>query len=88
MVSSNFVYIGYRTEGNFSFAWGNWGSFFSSLLAGGSLACSCLLQGCSGELLVLDDQRSNVFSREDDGRENFNTREKVYNSSKGYFKAR
>ena len=49
---------------------------------------SSVLEGSYGELLVLDDQGSNVFSREDDGRENFNTREKVYNSSKGHFKAR
>ena len=88
MVSSHIVYIGFRSDGDFCFAWGDWGFFFPSLLTGGSLTGSSILEGSSGELLVLDDQRSNVFSRGDDGRENFNTREKVYNSSKGYFKAR
>ena len=52
MVSSDFVYIGFGSEGNFNFAWGDRRSFFASLLAGGSLASSGLLEGCSGELLV------------------------------------
>ena len=88
MVSSDFVYIGFGSEGNFSFAWGDWGSFFASLLTGGSLASSSLLEGCSGELLVLHDLRSYVISRRDGGREDFNTRKKVYNSSKGHFERR
>ena len=86
MVSSDFVYIGFGSEGNFSFAWGNRGSFFASLLAGGSLASSSLLKGCSGELLVLHDLRSYVISRGDGGRENFNTRKEVYDSSEGHLK--
>ena len=83
MVSSDFVYIGFGSEGNFCSAWGDWGFFFAFLLAGGSLASSSLLKGCSGELLVLHDLRSYVISRGDGGRENFNTRKKVDNSSKG-----
>ena len=88
MVSSDFVCIGFGSEGNFSFARGNWGSFFASLLAGGSLACSRLLKGCSGELLVLHNLRSYVICRGDGGRENFNNLKKVDNSSKGHFEGR
>ena len=88
MVSSYFVYIGFRSEGNFSLAWGDRGYFFSSLLAGGSLPGSGLLKGCSGELLVFHDLRSYVISRRDGGREDFNTRKKIDNSSKGHFKGR
>ena len=88
MVSSDFVYIGFGSEGNFSFAWRDWGSFFASLLAGGSLAGSGFLEGCSGELLVFHDLRSYVISRGDGGRENFNTRKKVDNSSKGHLDGR
>ena len=88
MVSSDFVYIRFGSEGDFSFAWGNWGSFFSSLLAGGSLAGSGLLEGGSGQLLVLHYLRSYVISRGDGGREDFNTRKEVDNSSKGHFEGR
>ena len=77
------MYIGFGSEGNFSFACGDWGSFFSFLLTGGSLVGSGHLEGCSGELLVLHELRSYVISRGDGGRENFNTRKKVDNSSKG-----
>ena len=85
MVLSDFVYIGLRPEGDFSFIWGNRGSFFASLLAGCSLAGSGLLKGCSGELLVLHYLGSYVISRGDGGREDFNTRKKVDNSSEGHF---
>ena len=88
MVSSNFVYIGFRSESDFSLSGGDWGSFFSSLLAGGSLVSSSLLKGCSGESLVLYDLRSYVISRGDGGRENFNTWKEVDNSSKGHFEGR
>ena len=85
MVSSYLVYIGFGSEGNISLAWGDWRSFFASLLAGGSLTSSSLLKGCSGELLVLHDMRSYIISRGDGGREDFNARKKVDNSSKGHF---
>ena len=88
MVSSYLVYIGFGSEGNFSFAWGDWGSFFASLLASGSLASSSLLEGCSGDLLVFHDLRSYVISRGDGGREDFNTRKEVDNSSEGHFEGR
>ena len=88
MVSSDFVYIGFGSEGDFCFAWGDRGSFFASLLTGGSLASSSLLEGCSGELLVLHDLRSYVISRGDGGRKNFNTRKEVYDSSEGHFEGR
>ena len=88
MVSSDFVYIGFGSEGNFSLAWGDWGSFFASLLAGGSLESSSLMESYSGELLVLHNLRSYVISRGDGGREDFNTRTKVDNSSKGHFEGR
>ena len=88
MVSSDFVYIGFESEGNFSFTWSDWGSFFASLLASGSLAGSGLLEGGSGQLLVLHYLRSYVISRGDGSRENFNTRKKVDNSSKGHFERR
>ena len=88
MVSSNFVYMGFGSESNFSFAWGDRRSFFASLLTGGGLASSSLLEGCSGELLVLHNLRSYVISRRNGGRENFNTRKKIDNSSKGHFKGR
>ena len=88
MVSSDFVYIGFGSKGNFGFAWGDWGSFFASLLTGGSLASSSLLKGCSGELLVLHDLRSYVISRGDGGRENFNTRKKIDNLSKAHVEGR
>ena len=88
MVLSYLVYIGFRSEGNFSFAWGDWGSFFASLLAGGSLVSSSLLKGCSGELLVLHDLRSYVISRGNGGREDLNTRRKIDNSSKGHCEER
>ena len=88
MVSSDFVYIGFGSEGNFSFTWSDWGSFFASLLASGRLAGSCLLKGCSGELLVLHDLRSYVISRGDGGREDFNTWKKIDNASEGNFEGR
>ena len=88
MVSSDFVYIGFGSEGNFSFTWSDWGSFFSSLLASGSRAGSSLLEGCSGELLVFHDLRSYVISRGDGCRENFNTRKEVDNSSESHFEGR
>ena len=88
MVSSDFVYIGFRSEGDFSFTWSDWRSFFASLLAGGSLAGSGLLEGGSSELLVLHDLRSYVISRGAGGREDFNTRKKIDNSSKGHFEGR
>ena len=62
MVSSDFVYIGFGSEGNFSLAWGDWGSFLASLLAGGNLAGSGFLESCSGALLVFHDLRSYVIS--------------------------
>ena len=88
MISSDFVYIGFGSEGDFSLAWGNWGSFFASLLISGSLAGSCLLEGCSGELLVFHDLRSYVISRRDGGRKDFNTRKKIDNSSESHFEGR
>ena len=82
------MYIGFGSEGDFSFAWGDWGSFFASFLTGGSLPGSGLLEGCSGELPVLHDLRSDVISRGDSGRGDFNTRKMVDNSAKGYIKGR
>jgi len=79
------VYIGFGSEGNFSFAWGNSWSFFAFFLASSFLASSCFLEGSSGELLVFDDLRGSVISREDSRREDFDTREEVDNSSKGHF---
>ena len=88
MVLSDLVHIWFRSEGNFSFAWGNQGPFFASPLAGGSLASSGFLEGCPSELLVLHNLRSYVIGRGDGGRENFNTRKKVDNSSKGHLEGR
>ena len=88
MVSSYLVYIGFGSEGNFCFAWGDQGCFFASLLAGGSLASSSLLEGCSGKLLVLHYLRSCVISRGEGGRKNFNTRKEVDNSSESHFEGR
>ena len=88
MVLSDFVYIGFGSEGNFSFTWSDWGFFFASLLAGGSLASSSFLESCPSELLVLHDLRSYVISRRNGGRENFNTRKKVDDSSTGHFEGR
>jgi len=67
------VYIGFGSEGNFSFVSGNRWSFFASFLASSCLASSCFLEGGSGELLVSHDLRSYVISRGDRGREDFNT---------------
>jgi len=86
VVSSNLVYIGFRSQGNFSFAWGNRWSFYLSFLASSFLASSCFLEARSGELLVLYDLRSYVISRGDGGREDFDTREEVDNWFKGNFK--
>ena len=69
-------------------AWRDWGYFLASFLAGGSLARSGFLEGCSGELLVLHDLRSYVISGGNGGRKDFNTRNKVDNSSKGHFEGR
>ena len=80
------MYIGFGSEGNFSFAWGNGWSFFASFLASRCQASSCFLEGRCGELLVFDDLRSYVISRRDGGREDLDTREKVDNSFKGNFK--
>ena len=82
------MYIGFGSEGNFSFAWGDRGSYFDSLLAGGSLKSSSLLESCPSKLLVLHDLRSYVISGENGSREDFNTRKKVDNSSKGHFEGR
>ena len=68
MVSSNLVYIGFGSEGNFSLSWGDGRSFFASLFAGFSLAGSGFLEGVFGQLLVLHDLRSYVISRGDGGR--------------------
>ena len=68
MVSSNPVYIGFRSESDFSCSWYDGGSFFASLLAGLSLAGSGFLEWVSGQLLVLHDLRSYVISRGDGGR--------------------
>ena len=68
MVSSNLVYIGFRSESDFSCSWDDGVSFFVSLFAGLSLAGSGLLEGVSGELLVLHNLRSYVISRRDSGR--------------------
>ena len=86
MVSSDFVYIGFGSESDFGWAWGDWGSFFAFFLTGGSLTSSSLLEGCSGELLVLHNLRSYVISRGDGGRKYFNTRKEVDNSSEGHFR--
>jgi len=86
VVSSNLVYIGFGSKGNFSFAWSNSWSFFTSFLASSCLASSCFLEGGSGELLVFHDLRRYVISRGDGGREDFDTREAVDNSSKGNLK--
>ena len=67
-VSSNLVYIGFGSEGDFSFSWGDGRSFFSSLFAGLSLAASGFLEPISGELLVLHNLRSYVTSRGDGSR--------------------
>ena len=80
------MYIGFGSERNFSFAWGNRWSFFGSFLASSCQVCSCFLEGSSGELLVLHDLTSYVISRGDTGREDFDSREEVDNSSKGNFK--
>jgi len=44
------VYIGFGSEGNFSFAWGNMWSFFASFLASSCLGarafCRALLASC------------------------------------------
>jgi len=80
------VYIGFGSEGNFSFARGNRWSFFVSFLASSCLGSSGFLEGGSGELLVFHDLRSYVISRGDGGREDFDTREEVDNWSKGNFK--
>ena len=74
--------------GNFCFTWGDWGSLFASIRAGGSLVGSSLLQGCFSELLVFHYLGSYVISRGDGGRENFDTRKKVDDSSKGHFEGR
>jgi len=86
VVLSNLVYIGFGSEGHFSFAWGNRWSCLASFLASSCLVSSCFLEGGSGELLVFHDLRSYVISRGDGGREDFDTREEVDNSSKGIFK--
>jgi len=44
------------------------------------------VDGGSGELLVFHDLRSYVISGGDGGRQDFDTREEVYNLSKGNFK--
>jgi len=82
------VYIGFGSEGNVSFTWGNRWSFFASFLVSSCLASSSFLEGGSGELLVIHDLRSYVISRENGGREDFDTREEDDNSSKGNFKWR
>ena len=86
MVSSYFVYIGFGPEGDFSPSRGDRWAFFASLLTGTSLASSCLLEGGSGELLVLHNLRSYVISRGDGGRQDFDAREEVDDASKGNFK--
>ena len=68
MVSSNLVYIGFGSEGDFSLSWGDGGSFFASLFTSLSLASSGFLEGVSGKLLVLHNLRSYVISRGDGGR--------------------
>ena len=80
------MYIGFGSEANFSFVGGNWWYFFPSFLASSCLASLCSLEGGSGELLVFHDLRSNVISRGDGSREDFDTRKEVDNSSKGSFK--
>ena len=84
MVSSNLVYIGFGSEGNFNSSWYDGGSFFVSLFTGLGLVSSGFLEGISGELLVLHNLRSYVISRGDGGRQEFNTGEKVDCSAKIY----
>ena len=87
MVSSNHVYIGFGSKGDFSLSWYDGGSFFASLFTGLGLASSCFLEGISGELLVLHNLRSyvRIISRGDGGRKNFNTWKKVDGSAKDRF---
>ena len=68
MVSSNLVYIGFGSEGNFSLSWGDGRSFFASLSTSLGLASSGFLESVSGELVVLHNLRSYVISRGDGGR--------------------
>ena len=85
MVSSNLVYMGFGSEGDFSLSWYDGGSFFASLFTGLGLTSSGFLEGISGELLVLHNLKSYVISRGDGGRKNFNTWEKVDGSAKDTF---
>ena len=78
--------IGFGSEGNFSFAWGNEWSFLAAFLASSCLASSCFLEGGSGALLIFHDLRSYVISRGDRGREAIDAREEVDNLFRGNFK--
>jgi len=80
------VNIEFQSEGNFSFARGNTWFLFASFLGSSCLASLCLLEASSGKLLAFPDLGSYVISRGDGGREDFNTRAEVDNSSKGDFK--
>ena len=68
MVSSNLVYIGFGSEGDFFRFCDDGGSFFSSSFTGLGLASSGFLESISGKLLVLHNLRSYVISRGDGGR--------------------
>ena len=68
MVSSNLVYIGFGSEGDFSLSWGDGRSFLASVFTSLGLASSVFLVGVSGELLVLHNLSSYVISRGDGGR--------------------
>ena len=79
------MYIGFESEGDFSFSWYDGGFFFASLFTGLGLAGSGFLEGISGELLVLDNLGSYVISRGDGGRQDFNTWKEVDGSAKVRF---
>ena len=85
MVSSNLVYIGFGSEGDFSLSGNDRGSFFASLFTGLGLTSSCFLEVISGELLVLHNLTSYVISRGDGSRQHFNTWKKVDRSAKNRF---
>ena len=80
------MYLGFRSECNFTLASGNRWSFFASFLASSCLASSCFLEGSSGERQVFHDLSNEVMSRRAGGREDFATREDYNKLSKGAFK--
>ena len=68
MVSSNLVYLEFRSESDFSLAWGDGRYIFASLFTSLGLRSSGFLEGVSGELLVFHNLRSYVISRGVGGR--------------------